>query len=414
MNIELRDKKILLIVGGGIAAYKSLELLRRLREQGASVQVILTAAGKKFVSPLSFSALGGAPAREDLFDAAAESGAETSAMGHIELARFCDVIIVAPATADLLARMATGLADDLATATLLASDAPLLLAPAMNPHMWSHPATRRNLERLQSDGASVVGPDEGDTACGEVGVGRMAEVAAIVQAAAALTTPSHKPLAGRKALVTAGPTIEAIDSLRFLSNRSSGRQGRAIAAALAQAGAQTLLVQGPCAQTTTPSGVRTIEVESAGDMLAACESALPVDIAVMTAAVGDWRASEIKSGKMRKDGSGAPILLELQENPDILEKVSRRERNRPRLVVGFAAESGTPEEILERARAKRQRKGCDWIAANSIDVMGKEETVLQLIASSNKSAEEIAGDKESVARELVERIATALPQESKT
>lgn len=399
---ELQGKGILLVVGGGIAAYKSLELVRRLRERGSRVQVVVTAAAKQFIAPMSFSALAGNPVREELFDAGAESGLEAAGMGHIELARFGDLVIVAPATADLLARMAAGLANDLATASLLASNAPLLLAPAMNPHMWTHAATRRNLARLQTDGAMVVGPGKGETACGEEGIGRMAEVAEIVRAAGDILAASDSGLlAGRRALVTSGPTFEAIDSLRYISNRSSGRQGHAIAAALKRAGAETLLIHGPC-ERVVPDGIASIAVESARDMLEACEAALPVDIAVMAAAVGDWRIADPGQGKIHKTASSKPIVLELVENPDILKNLSRNGSRRPSLVLGFAVENGTPEEILERARAKRKSKGCDWIAANAIEVMGKKDTRLQLITSD--SVEQIAGDKISVAALLVERI----------
>ena len=404
---ELRGGRILLVVGGGVAAYKSLELLRRLRERDASVRVILTRAAARFATPLSFAALGGIPAQEDLFDARAEA-AEGGAMSHIDLARFGDLVIVAPATADLLARMAAGLASDLATAALLACDAPLLLAPAMNPHMWNHPATRRNLARLREDGALVVGPNEGDTACGETGMGRMAEVEEILHAAAALLAPDAGPLAGRRALVTSGPTLEAIDSLRFISNRSSGRQGHAIAAALARAGAEVLLVHGPCEQ-EVPAGVKGVAAESARDMLAACEAALPVDVAVMAAAVGDWRMRAPNGGKMRKDGSGKAVVLELVENPDILKTLSRRRRHRPALVVGFAAEEGSAQEICARARAKRKDKGCDWMAANAVAVMGREESRVQLITSDSGSGTRLAGAKAAIARELVRRIAEELP-----
>ena len=398
----LSGKNILLIVGGGIAAYKSLELARRLRESGAKVQAILTPGGREFVTPLSLATLSGAPVREELFDASAES--DSTGMSHIELARFGDVVIVAPASANLIARMASGAADDLAAATLLASDAPLLLAPAMNPNMWSHPATQRNLARLLGDGVGLVGPNEGDTACGDVGVGRMAEVDEILRAAASMVAPAHKPLAGRRALVNAGPTFEAIDSLRYITNRSSGRQGHAIASALAQAGADTLLVRGPCGQ-PAPKGVETLDVESATQMFNACTRALPVDVAVMTAAVGDWRMREPFDGKIRKRGNNAPVTLELVENPDILAELSKRKDGRPELVVGFAAESGDAQEVLAYARAKRERKGCDWIVANSIDAMGSENTRLQLVTSNDDSFEEFTGDKRLVARRLVDRIA---------
>ena len=396
--------RILLVVGGGVAAYKSLELTRRFKEHGAQVRVILTEAARRFVTPLSFAALGGAPAQEDWFDT---DVCGESAMSHIDLARFGDVVIVAPATADLLARMATGLASDLATATLLASDRPLLLAPAMNPNMWNHAATRRNLSRLQSDGALLIGPNQGDTACGETGPGRMAEAEEIFQSVTALLA-GDKPLAGQRALVTSGPTVEAIDALRFISNRASGRQGHAIAAELARAGAQVTLVHGPCVQ-DVPAAVQGIAVQSAQDMLDACEAALPVDVAVMAAAVGDWCVSKGgKSGKMHKDGSGGSIVLELVENPDILKTLSRCKRRRPSLVVGFAAEEGTEQEICAGARAKRKDKGCDWIAANAIEAMGKEESRVWLLTSAGGAGEEFVGAKTAIARALVQRIADRL------
>ena len=407
-----KQAKILLIVGGGIAAYKSLELTRRLRQGDAAVRVILTEAATRFATPLSFAALGGTPAQADWFDADAESS-EGSGMGHIDLARFADLVIVAPATADLMARMAAGMADDLATATLLARDAPVLLAPAMNPSMWNHPATRRNVARLRADGALLVGPNEGDTACGETGAGRMAEAEEILHAAQnALRArkqppPAKATLAGRRALVTSGPTLEAIDSLRFISNRSSGRQGHAIAAALARAGAEVLLVHGPCQQ-PLPAGVRGVAVESAKDMLAACEAALPVDVAVMAAAVGDWHTQAVNGGKLRKDGSGKAIVLELAENPDILKTLSRRRRHRPSLVVGFAAEDGTPQQMRARARAKRKHKGCDWIAVNAIEVMGREESRVHLITSESGAGARLEGAKTAIAEQLAQRIAAAL------
>lgn len=399
---DLTDRRILLVVGGGIAAYKSLELLRRLREQGAQVRVVLTAGARRFITTLSFSALGGFPVREEFFDAGAESGSGATGMGHIELARYAELVIVAPATANLLARMAAGMADDLATASLLASGAPILLAPAMNPHMWAHNATRRNIARLQDDGAIVVGPGEGGSACGEEGIGRMAEVAEIFRAATSiLTTQASAPLAGRRALVTSGPTFEAIDSLRFISNRSSGKQGHAIAAALARAGAETILVHGPCHR-IVPPGVRTVAVESAREMLEACEADLPVDIAVMAAAVGDWRIADPVQGKLHKTAGSKSMVLEFVENPDILASLSQRKHRRPSLVLGFAVENGTREEAIERARGKRESKGCDWIAANAVEVMGKEDTCLHLITPG--SVEQIVGDKVDVANRLVECI----------
>jgi phosphopantothenoylcysteine decarboxylase / phosphopantothenate---cysteine ligase len=351
----LRDRRILLIISGGIAAYKSLELIRRLRERGARVRCIMTAAAQRFVTPLSLASLSEDKVYTDLW-----SLTDESEMGHIRLSREADLVVVAPASADLIARMAAGLADDLATTALLASDKPVLIAPAMNLMMWAHPATQANLAGLEGRGVVRVGPGSGDLACGEVGAGRMAEpddiVAAIERALAA-----DNRLAGKRALVTSGPTREPIDPVRYISNHSSGKQGHAIAAALAALGADTVLVSGPT-QEPPPAGVKLVPIETAAEMLAACEAALPVDVAVMAAAVADWRVETAGRHKLKKDGGGPP-MLRLVENPDILSTIARHSNDRPALVIGFAAET---EDVVENARRKRLRKGCDWLLANDV------------------------------------------------
>ena len=358
----LQGRRILLIIAGGIAAYKSLELIRRLREQNCAVRCIMTAAAHQFVTPLSVSSLSEDKVYGDLW-----SLTDESEMGHIRLSREADLVVVAPATADLIARMAAGMADDLAATALLASDKPVLIAPAMNAMMWAHPATQANLKRLEERGVMRVGPGSGDLACGEVGFGRMAEPADILAVIARHLSPEAaasgggKRLAGRRALVTSGPTREPIDPVRYLTNHSSGKQGHAIAAALAALGADTILVSGPT-QEPTPAGVRFVPVESAADMLAACDAALPVDVAVMAAAVSDWRVDKPAAQKLKKNGKGAPVLR-LVENPDILARISARGNDRPALVVGFAAET---ENVVANARNKRARKGCDWILANDV------------------------------------------------
>jgi phosphopantothenoylcysteine decarboxylase / phosphopantothenate---cysteine ligase len=391
------SKRVLLIIGGGIAAYKSLELIRRLRETGASVRVIMTEAARHLVTPLAAGALAGERVFTELFDQVQEFD-----VGHIRLARECDLIIVAPATADLMAKAAHGLANDLASAVLLATDKPVLMAPAMNPHMWSNAATRRNLATLQASGLRFVGPNEGEMAeSGERGVGRMAEPEQIRDAALALL--SDGPLKGKRALVTAGPTIEAIDPVRFLSNRSSGKQGYAIAAALAELGADVTLVSGPT-NLTPPPGVRRVSIESAQQMLAASEAALPLDVAVMVAAVADWRPSQAADEKIKKDKAGGSIAL--IENPDILATLSKPGKKRPKLVIGFAAET---EKVEEHARAKIAKKGCDWIVANDVsgDVMGGSENQVLLITKDSAEAWPRMA-KEAVARKLAEKIAAEL------
>ncbi len=367
-------KRVLLIVGGGIAAYKALELARLLRKAGAAVRPILTAAGAEFITPLSLSALCEDKVYTDLF-----SLTDEAEMGHIELSRSADLIVVAPATADLMAKAANGLAGDLASTTLLATDTPVLMAPAMNVRMWTHPATQRNLATLRADGVMFVGPDEGAMACGEFGSGRLAEPAAIFEAIrAALAGPADTPLKGRKVLVTAGPTAEPIDPVRVLTNRSSGKQGYAIAGALARLGAEVVLVSGPTAL-APPAGVSRVNVETAQEMLAASQKALPVDAAVCVAAVSDWRPDEVFGVKLKK-GKDGPPAVHLVENPDILATLSATGPKRPRLVVGFAAETN---DIEANAKAKLARKGCDWIVANDVSedwVMGGDDNAVMIVA----------------------------------
>ncbi len=352
----MNGKRLLLIVSGGIAAYKSLELIRRLRERGAGVRCLLTAGGAQFVTPLSLAALSDETVHSDLF-----SLTDEAEMGHIQLSRSADLLVVAPASADILGKMAHGLADDLASTVLLATDTPVLVAPAMNVRMWEHPATRANLALLEQRGVHRVGPNEGDMACGEYGPGRMAEPDEIVAAIAALLDASGGRLAGRRAIVTSGPTHEPIDPVRYIANRSSGKQGHAIAAALARLGADTHLVTGPTVE-PDPPGVAVSHVQTARDMLAACEAALPADIAVCAAAVADWRVASEARQKVKKRGKATPEL-KLVENPDILATLSAAGNRRPALVVGFAAET---ESVIEHGRAKLARKGCDWIVANDV------------------------------------------------
>ena len=395
------ERRVLLIVGGGIAAYKALELTRLLRKAGVAVRPILTAAGAQFVTPLSLSALAEDRVYSELF-----SLTDEAEMGHIELSRSADLVVVAPATADLMAKAAHGLAGDLASTTLLATDKPVLMAPAMNVRMWEHAATQRNFATLQGDGVSFVGPDEGAMACGEFGAGRMAEPQAIFDAAMAmLEGPRGRPLAGKHVLVTAGPTAEALDPVRLLTNRSSGRQGFAIAAGLAALGARVTLVAGPVSL-PTPSGVKRVDVESAREMLAACEAALPADAAVCVAAVADWRPDEAFGIKLKK-GKDGPPALRLVENPDILATLATDNPRRPKLVVGFAAETN---DVEAHARAKLARKNCDWIIANDVTepgVMGGGENAVLLI--SKAGVERWDRDvKEAVGARLAARIAEAL------
>jgi len=367
---HLSNRRILLIISGGIAAYKSLELIRLLRKAGYRVRCIMTAGARAFITPLSVAALTEEKVYDDLF-----SLTDEAEMGHIRLSREADLVVVAPATANILAKMAAGIADDLATTALLATDKPVLVAPAMNPFMWAHAATQANMATLRGRGIGQVGPAPGDTACGEVGTGRMVEpdhlltlIASRLQNQAVQCTgeamhahPKLGRLAGRHALVTSGPTREPIDPVRFLSNRSSGRQGHAIAAALAAAGAEVTLVTGPV-EVTDPHGVAVVQIETADEMLEACRRALPVDVAVCAAAVSDWRVVRRADQKLKKTGTGAPVL-ELAENPDILATLSASGADRPPLVIGFAAET---ERVLVHAQAKLQRKGCDWLLANDV------------------------------------------------
>ncbi len=395
----LASKRILLIIGGGIAAFKSLDLIRRLRERGAAVTPVLTRAGAQFVTPLSVSALAGEKLYEDLFDLTDEAD-----MGHIQLSRSADLIVVAPATADLMAKMAGGHADDLASTLLLATDTRVLLAPAMNLRMWEHPATRRNFAMLADDGVLVVGPNEGDMACGEYGPGRMAEPLEIV--AAIETALADGPLKGRRVLVTSGPTHEPIDPVRYIANRSSGAQGTAIARALAALGAEVVFVTGP-ADIPPPDGLQVIRVQTARQMLEAATGALPADAAVFAAAVADWRVAAASDSKMKKTKGRLPHL-EFAENPDILATVSQLQQNRPALVIGFAAET---DDVVENATAKRQRKGCDWIIANDVSastgIMGGSENAVTLISDQGaESWPRMA--KDQVATRLARRIADAL------
>ncbi|MGB1873076.1 MAG: bifunctional phosphopantothenoylcysteine decarboxylase/phosphopantothenate--cysteine ligase CoaBC [Candidatus Puniceispirillaceae bacterium] len=352
-------RRVLLIIGGGIAAYKALEVARRLQDHDVTVTGVMTSGAREFITPLSLSALTASKTFTDLF-----SLNDEAEMGHIRLAREADLVLVAPATANLMARTANGLADDLATTILLATTAPVLMAPAMNPAMWANPATQDNLHRLRARGVHFVGPAAGDMACGEEGAGRLSEPEAIVGAANDLLHPpsAEGPLAGRHAIVTSGPTVEPIDSVRFIANRSSGKQGHAIAAALAHRGARVTLVSGPVGIPTPQQHVDLVPVETARDMLSACEAALPADIAVCAAAVADWHVTGVLDGKMKKTDGGAPPALSLAENPDILRHLATH-ASRPRLVVGFAAEA---EDLHANAMAKLARKGCDWIVANNV------------------------------------------------
>jgi phosphopantothenoylcysteine decarboxylase/phosphopantothenate--cysteine ligase len=396
----VRGKSILLIIGGGIAAYKSLELIRRARERGFSVRTILTAGGAEFITPLSVSALTGEKTYQALFNLTDEAE-----MGHIQLSRSADLVVVAPATADLMAKLANGHANDLASTALLATDKRVLMAPAMNVRMWNHPATQRNLATLKGDGVIFVGPNDGEMACGEFGPGRMAEPEEIVDAIArALATDVQGPLSGVSALVTAGPTQEPLDPVRFLANRSSGKQGYAIADALAQAGATTTLVSGPV-DIAAPSNVKLFKVQTAREMMAACESVLPVDVAVFTAAVSDWRPEIAANSKIKK--TGAPNAIKLTENPDILSTISHSAK-RPRLVIGFAAET---DDVVAHAKEKRAKKGADWIVANDVSpwtgIMGGDSNTVHLIAADG--VEDWPEMKKSeVAARLVMRIADAL------
>ncbi|MDG1826054.1 MAG: bifunctional phosphopantothenoylcysteine decarboxylase/phosphopantothenate--cysteine ligase CoaBC [Henriciella sp.] len=403
----MSDKSILLIIGGGIAAYKSLELIRTLAKRGIKSRCVVTKGGQEFVTPLSVSALSGEKCFTDLFDLDDEAD-----MGHIQLSRSTDLVVVCPATADLMAKAANGLANDLASTTLLATDKPVLMVPAMNVRMWGHAATQRNVETLRGDGVTVMEPDEGAMACGEFGPGRLPEPLAIADqiesmlgGSAILYGLERKPLAGRHALITAGPTREPLDPVRFLSNHSSGKQGYAIAGALAKAGAKVTLVSGPVSL-APPEGVEFVPIETARQMLEACEAALPADIFVSVAAVADWRPSRAAAKKMKlKEGDGDPHpTLELSENPDILATLSRKKKMRPELVIGFAAET---HEVEALAIAKLKRKRCDWIVANDVsgDVMGGAYNEVALVTRKGIESRWPRMDKIEVAARLVARIA---------
>jgi len=396
----LAGKRILLIIGGGIAAYKALDLIRRLRERGAGVTPVLTRAGAEFVTPLSVGALAGVKVYRDLFDLTDEAE-----MGHIELSRAADLVVVAPATADLMAKMAGGHGDDLASTLLLATDKRVLVAPAMNVRMWLHPAVQRNLAQLRGDGVLFAGPNEGDMACGEYGPGRMAEPLEIV--AAVEVALGDGPLKGRHVIVTSGPTHEPIDPVRYIANRSSGAQGAALAVALRDLGARVSFVTGPSA-VPAPAGVTVVPVETAAEMLAAVDAALPADAAVFAAAVADWRVANVSASKLKKDATGRPPALEFAQNPDILAHVAGLRSGRPALVVGFAAET---DAVLAHASAKRLKKGCDWILANDVrpetGIMGGPENAVTLVTTEGAEVWPRL-PKAEVARRLAERIAAAL------
>ena len=396
-------RRVLLIIGGGIAAYKSLDLIRRLQDRGLRVRCVLTQAAQHFVTALAAGALSGERAHTDLFDAQSEFD-----VGHIRLARDADLVIVAPATADLLAKMAGGHADDLATAVLLATDKPILLAPAMNPHMWSAKATQRNLAQLAADGVHIVGPDSGEMAeRGEAGLGRMAEATEIAAAAKAMLRAAG-PLTGRRILVTSGPTHEPIDPVRFIANRSSGKQGHAIAAAAASAGAAVTLVSGPV-DVPDPPGATMVKVETARQMLEAVEGALPADVAIFAAAVADWRVERASSSKIKKQ-EGRPQHLGLVENPDILATVAHLKSGRPPLVIGFAAET---DDVIANAKAKLRRKGCDWILANDVSpetgIMGGDSNTVHLVSAAGVESWP-PQSKDDVAKTLINRIVAALEE----
>jgi phosphopantothenoylcysteine decarboxylase / phosphopantothenate---cysteine ligase len=421
----MTQKRILLIVSGGIAAYKSLELVRLLKRQGIAVRAVMTESAKQFVTPLSLGVMTEDTVYGDMFDLK-----EEREIGHIQLSRQADLVVICPATANILAKMAAGIADDLATTILLATDKPVLAVPAMNVRMWQHKATQRNLAQLSADGVTIMEPDEGAMACGEFGPGRLPEPPAVVERICAMlgtefdtsltaspraavgtlletqpdfSQPAHRPLHGKHVLITAGPTHEAIDPVRYIANRSSGRQGFAIAQAAAEMGAEVTLVAGPV-HLATPPGVIRIDVESARDMLAEVEKALPADVAIMVAAVADWRAAETPTQKIKKDGKGVPPLS-LTENPDILATLGAHAQ-RPKLLIGFAAET---EKIVEHAQAKLAKKGCDWIVANDVsgDVMGGANNAFHIVS---KDGVESWPDspKDAIARKLMEKVADAL------
>lgn len=398
----LDGKRILLIIGGGVAAYKSLDLARRLMERGASVRGVLTPAGQQFITPMSVASLTGDECYTELF-----SLKDEAEMGHIRLSREADLVVIAPATADLMAKMANGLANDLASTILLATDKQVLIAPAMNAEMWAHKATQRNIETLKRDGILMVGPGDGMLACGEVGPGRLAEVPDMVEAIEDYFSGGTRPLTGKHIVVTAGPTHEPIDPVRYIANRSSGKQGFEIAGALAELGAKVSLVAGPVSL-NTPAGVNRIDVETAVEMESAVQSALPADAAVCVAAVADWRMKTGSNGeKLKKSKDGIPAL-DLAENPDILKGLSGMKSGRPALVVGFAAET---EKVIEHATAKRERKGCDMIVANDVSastgIMGGDNNQVHIISDKGVESWPTMG-KDDVAKALAKTIATAL------
>ena len=397
MSARLLNKRILLIVGGGIAAYKTPELVRQLVKEGADVRCVLSKSGSEFVTALTLASVSGNKVYQNLFDLTDETE-----MGHIQLSRNADLVLVAPATADLMAKMAQGFANDLASTALLATDKPVIIAPAMNVRMWLHDATQRNLETLKNDGITIINPNEGDMACGETGPGRMAEPVEIMEAVAEALIPKG-PLKGLKALITAGPTHEPIDPVRYIANRSSGKQGYAIAEAIAGLGAETLLVSGPV-NLPDPEGVRVIRVETALEMTAACEEALPSQIAIMTAAVADWRTAESAQEKIKKNTDNTPPSLELTENPDILAGLVAHTL-RPDLIVGFAAET---EQVMDHARAKFTRKGCDWLMANNVSpdtgVMGGDFNTIHFLTQTSEESWEMLS-KQDVALRLADKIA---------
>ena len=397
----MRGKSVLLIIGGGIAAYKSLELIRALKTRGVSVRAILTQAATEFVTPLSVASLSGEKVFQDLF-----SLTDESEMGHIQLSRSADLVVVAPATADLMAKLANGIANDLASTALLATDKKVLMAPAMNVRMWEHPATQRNLATLRNDGVLFAGPNEGDMACGEFGFGRMSEPLEIAQAIESYFGQGGGALSGLRALVTAGPTQEPLDPVRFIANRSSGKQGYAIAHALAAAGAETTLVSGPV-ELAAPSGVKLLKVTTAREMLAACESALPADVAVMTAAVADWRPQIALNSKIKKEAGAAAPAIQMTENPDILATLAKHAK-RPALLVGFAAET---DDVIAHAQAKLKKKGCDWIVANDVSphtgIMGGDRNTVHIVTA-NGVEDWPEMPKSEVGTRLAARIAQAL------
>ena len=397
----LSGKTVLLIVGGGVSAYKSLELIRLLKKQDMRVRSILTRAAQEFVTPLSVASLTGEKVHTELFDLTDEIE-----MGHIEFSRAADLLVVAPATADLMAKMAHGHANDLASTTLLATDKPVMIAPAMNVRMWTHAATLRNLAQLKRDGIFVVGPNDGEMACGEYGPGRMSEPAEILAAMKSALAPKPRPLEGKKVLITAGPTREAIDPVRYLSNCSSGKQGYAIAAAAVELGAETVLVSGPV-HLPVPPGVQMIPVTSAVEMLTACEREVPCDIAIFSAAVADWRVEGEALQKIKKTGNGLPAL-KFVENPDILATIAKKSTNRPGLVIGFAAET---ENLMENARAKLLKKNCDLIVANDVSkgrgVFGGDTNTVQLVSATGVVTWEKLS-KQDVANRLLEKLAAML------